>query len=394
VKEKKIILVAGARPNFMKIAPLVQAFVAFNEQKKNGKGKNKRIKKRNFQYLLVHTGQHYDEGMSGFFFRDLGLPEPDIYLGVRSGTHAEQTAQIMIAFEKVCLEKRPNLVVVVGDVNSTVACALVAAKLLIPVAHVEAGLRSFDRTMPEEINRLITDQISDFLFTTCEDANRNLLHEGIPKEKIHFVGNVMIDTLLDHLEMAEKSEIIERLGLAQDGGIKKYALLTLHRPSNVDDPVVLKRLFGALNEIALKIPIIFPVHPRTLKRLQEFKLKRLINYVDKSEINVSGRVIAMPPLGYLDFLCLMSKAALVLTDSGGIQEETTILGVPCLTLRNNTERPVTVREGTNFVVGNDPRRIKEKALDILENGIRRRRIPKYWDGKAAERIVKILTKSF
>jgi len=394
VKEKKIILVAGARPNFMKIAPLVQAFVAFNEQKKNGKGKNKRIKKRNFQYLLVHTGQHYDEGMSGFFFRDLGLPEPDIYLGVRSGTHAEQTAQIMIAFEKVCLEKRPNLVVVVGDVNSTVACALVAAKLLIPVAHVEAGLRSFDRTMPEEINRLLTDQISDFLFTTCEDANRNLLHEGIPKEKIHFVGNVMIDTLLDHLEMAEKSEIIERLGLAQDGGIKKYALLTLHRPSNVDDPVVLKRLFGALNEIALKIPIIFPVHPRTLKRLQEFKLKRLINYVDKSEINVSGRVIAMPPLGYLDFLCLMSKAALVLTDSGGIQEETTILGVPCLTLRNNTERPVTVREGTNFVVGNDPRRIKEKALDILENGIRRRRIPKYWDGKAAERIVKILTKSF
>ena len=394
MKEKKIILVAGARPNFMKIAPLVQAFVAFNEQKKNGKGKNKRIKKRNFQYLLVHTGQHYDEGMSGFFFRDLGLPEPDIYLGVRSGTHAEQTAQIMIAFEKVCLEKRPNLVVVVGDVNSTVACALVAAKLLIPVAHVEAGLRSFDRTMPEEINRLITDQISDFLFTTCEDANRNLLHEGIPKEKIHFVGNVMIDTLLDHLEMAEKSEIIERLGLAQDGGIKKYALLTLHRPSNVDDPVVLKRLFGALNEIALKIPIIFPVHPRTLKRLQEFKLKRLINYVDKSEINVSGRVIAMPPLGYLDFLCLMSKAALVLTDSGGIQEETTILGVPCLTLRNNTERPVTVREGTNFVVGNDPRRIKEKALDILENGIRRRRIPKYWDGKAAERIVKILTKSF
>ena len=394
MKEKKIILVAGARPNFMKIAPLVQAFVAFNEQKKNGKGKNKRIKKRNFQYLLVHTGQHYDEGMSGFFFRDLGLPEPDIYLGVRSGTHAEQTAQIMIAFEKVCLEKRPNLVVVVGDVNSTVACALVAAKLLIPVAHVEAGLRSFDRTMPEEINRLLTDQISDFLFTTCEDANRNLLHEGIPKEKIHFVGNVMIDTLLDHLEMAEKSEIIERLGLAQDGGIKKYALLTLHRPSNVDDPVVLKRLFGALNEIALKIPIIFPVHPRTLKRLQEFKLKRLINYVDKSEINVSGRVIAMPPLGYLDFLCLMSKAALVLTDSGGIQEETTILGVPCLTLRNNTERPVTVREGTNFVVGNDPRRIKEKALDILENGIRRRRIPKYWDGKAAERIVKILTKSF
>lgn len=378
-----IFLVAGARPNFMKIAPLV-----------------KELEKFRIQYKLIHTGQHYDEGMSDFFFRDLGLPEPDIYLGVRSGTHAEQTAQIMIAFEKVCLEKRPNLVVVVGDVNSTVACALVAAKLMIPVAHVEAGLRSFDRTMPEEINRLLTDQLSDFLFTTCEGANRNLLREGIQKKKIHFVGNVMIDTLFRHLEVARKSEIMERLGLSQDAGVKKYALLTLHRPSNVDDRVVLEGLFGALNEIALKIPIIFSIHPRTLKRLQEFKLNDHVNYVDVGMKDFkelcldeyAPRVLAVPPLGYLDFLCLMSNAALVLTDSGGIQEETTILGVPCLTLRKNTERPVTVREGTNFVVGNDPCKIREKAFDILENGIRCRRVPKYWDGKAAERIVKILAK--
>ena len=417
MKLMKIILVVGARPNFMKIAPLVRAFDEFNEQREIGqentkgkKGKNKDEKKSEKTALIrcsiVHTGQHYDEGMSGFFFRDLGLPEPDIYLGVGSGSHAEQTAKIMIAFEKVCLEKKPDLVMVVGDVNSTVACALVAVKLLIPVAHVEAGLRSFDRSMPEEINRLLTDQLSDFLFTTCEDANRNLIREGIPNQKIHFVGNVMIDTLRKHLKIAKGSDIVERLSLAEDGYVKKYALLTLHRPSNVDDPVVLRRLFGALNEIAFKIPIIFPVHPRTLRRLQEFKLKELVNYYDFDNIKsghmsfdssgldrLSRRVLAIPPLGYLDFLCLMSRAALVLTDSGGIQEETTILGVPCLTLRNNTERPVTVREGTNFVVGNNQKLIKERAFDILQNGIPNRRIPKYWDGKAAERIVKILVKS-
>ena len=398
----KIILVAGARPNFMKIAPLVEALAWFNQQGKGVKRKNE----RNLQSLLVHTGQHYDEGMSEFFFRDLGLPEPDIYLGVGSGTHAEQTARIMMAFEKVCLEERPDLVMVVGDVNSTVACALVAAKLLIPVAHVEAGLRSFDRTMPEEINRILTDQLSDFLFTTCKDANRNLIREGIPEEKIHFVGNVMIDTLFRHLEMAKKSKIIEKLGLMETANLKKYALLTLHRPSNVDDPVVLKKIFGALNEIALRIPVIFPVHPRTLSRIQEFRLNRLINYVDINGTeathlppnlirnkNVSRRVLAVPPLGYLDFLCLMSRAALVLTDSGGIQEETTILGVPCLTLRNNTERPITVTQGTNFIVGNDPRKIKDMAFFILENGIPPRRIPRYWDGKAAERIVKVVKDS-
>lgn len=416
----KIILVAGARPNFMKIAPLVRAFDDYNRNRgETGKGRTREIglnrnrmsegrrgKENEISYLLVHTGQHYDEGMSEFFFKDLGLPEPDIYLGVGSGSHAEQTARIMMAFEKVCLEEKPDLVMVVGDVNSTVACALVAAKLGIPVAHVEAGLRSFDRTMPEEINRLLTDQLSDYLFTTCDDANRNLLKEGIPKEKIHFVGNVMIDTLLKHLEMAKKSDIIERLGLSDNGKVKKYAVLTLHRPSNVDDKGVLQEIFGALNEIATRIPVIFPVHPRTLRRLQEFKLNEMVNYVDLITENLrnktfnkssfeksSPRVLAIPPLGYLDFLCLMSKASLVLTDSGGIQEETTILGIPCLTLRNNTERPVTVREGTNFVVGNDPKKIKTKAFEILRNGIPRGRIPKYWDGKAAQRVVRILAKS-
>jgi UDP-N-acetylglucosamine 2-epimerase (non-hydrolysing) len=308
----------------------------------------------------------------------------------------------MIEFEKVCFEEKPDLIIVVGDVNSTAACALVAAKLMIPVAHVEAGLRSFDRAMPEEINRLLTDQLSDYLFTTCEDANRNLLREGIPKEKIHFVGNVMIDTLLKYLDIAKKLRMIERLGLAEEGRVKKYGVVTLHRPSNVDNPFVLKGLLSVLNEIALKIPIIFPVHPRTYKQLQELKLSDLVNYTDLGRADFrkswlhrqSPRVIGIPPLSYLYFLCLMSRAALVLTDSGGIQEETTILGVPCLTLRNKTERPVTVREGTNFVVGNDPNKIKIKAFDILKNGISGRRIPKYWDGKAAERIVKILVKSF
>ena len=418
----KLILVAGARPNFMKIAPLVLAFDEFNEQRRSDGAENRKRERRGKKkkkrdetgstngekiwYLLVHTGQHYDDGMSDLFFRDLGLPKPDIHLGVGSGTHAEQTGRIMVEFEKVCLREKPDLVMVVGDVNSTVACALVAAKLLIPVAHVEAGLRSFDRTMPEEINRLLTDQISDFLFTTCEDANRNLLREGIAKEKIHFVGNVMIDTLRQHLQVAKKSTIIERLGLAENGRVKKYALLTLHRPSNVDDALVLKKIFRAINEIAMRIPVIFPVHPRTLSRIQEFGLNGLMNCVEIDEIGATyltkhsnkktalKRMLAMPPLGYLDFLCLMSRAALVLTDSGGIQEETTILGVPCLTLRSNTERPVTVREGTNFVVGNDPSKIKEMAFHILENGIPPRRIPRYWDGKAAERIVRVLAKHF
>ena len=388
VKKKKIALVVGARPNFIKIAPVLKHL------------KGRKI----FEPILVHTGQHYDDEMSRTFFRDLQIPSPDINLGVGSGSHAEQTGRIMIEFEKVCLKERPEIVLVVGDVNSTVACALVAVKLFIPVAHVEAGLRSFDRTMPEEINRIMTDQISDYLFTTCENASKNLISEGIPRRKIYFVGNTMIDSLLEHVQFAQSSGILDKLRLRRDGCLSNYAVLTLHRPPNVDDPFVIKKIFGALNEIALRIPVIFPVHPRTRSRIQKFGLNRLINYIDingteaahlsklTGNENVSKRMLAVPPLGYLDFLCLMSKAALVITDSGGIQEETTILGVPCLTLRNNTERPVTVREGTNFVVGNAPRKIKEKAFDILENGIRRRRVPKYWDGKAAERIVKILAK--
>jgi len=380
---KKIILVAGARPNFMKIAPVVRAIKNYNKS-----SVTKRI-----NYQLVHTGQHYDVEMSESFFKDLDLPAPDIHLNVGSGTHAEQTGKIMIEFEKVCLREKPDLVVVVGDVNSTVACALTAAKLSIPVAHIEAGLRSFDRTMPEEINRVLTDQISDYLFTTCDDANENLMHEGIPKNKIFFVGNVMIDTLVAHVKLAKKSRILEKLRLRENGRLKKYAVLTLHRPSNVDNQLVLGGILRALNKVSERIPIIFPAHPRTVSRIKNFKLNDMLFFLDNPPLDdFPGKIMLTPPLGYLDFLCLMSNATLVLTDSGGIQEESTILGVPCLTLRNNTERPITVREGTNIVVGNTPNKIVKTAFHILKNGIRQKKIPKYWDGKAAERIVKILTK--
>jgi UDP-N-acetylglucosamine 2-epimerase (non-hydrolysing) len=374
-----IFIVAGARPNFMKIVPIV-----------------KELKNRDVAFKIIHTGQHYEKEMSGFFFDDLDLPEPDIHLGINPGSHAQQTAKIMVSFEKVCLKEIPDLVVVVGDVNSTLACALVAAKLCIPIAHVEAGLRSFDRTMPEEINRVLTDQISDFLFTSCMDANRNLLKEGIQKNKIFFVGNVMIDTLLNHLNVAKTSTILKRLGLRKNNRVKKYALLTLHRPSNVDGPQVLKRILKTLNIISKKIPVIFPCHPRTLRSIRKFKLFNLINYADKLEpdmvTNTNQRVSTIPPLGYLDFLCLMSMAAMVFTDSGGIQEETTVLGIPCLTLRENTERPVTVKQGTNFLVGTDPDKIIKKAMSVLKDGTPRKKVPKYWDGRAAERIVKYFDK--
>ncbi len=378
----KIINIVGTRPNFMKIASLM-----------------KQIKKNpNFELILLHTGQHYDKNMSKVFFHDLALPEPEIYLGVGSGTHSEQTGKIMIEFEKVCLKEKPDLVIVVGDVNSTFACALVAVKLCIPVAHVEAGLRSFDRTMPEEINRILTDQISEYLFTSCKDANQNLVKEGIAKSKIFFVGNLMIDTLLNHLKKSEKSNIIDNLGLKKNNNIKKFALLTLHRPSNVDNPDVLEGILSALINISELIPIIFPAHPRTIKQINKFKLNEMINYImnisQDELIEANGKIFAMPPLGYLDFLCLMSKATLVLTDSGGIQEETTILGVPCLTLRNNTERPITVKVGTNILVGNDPDKIYETALYILENAIARKKFPKYWDGKTAQRIYEILNNLF
>ncbi len=381
--KKKIIIVAGARPNFIKAAPLIEEF---------------KRHKRYIDILLVHTGQHYDKEMSKLFFNDLGLTEPDVYLGVGSGTHAEQTGKIMIEFEKVCFQEKPDLVIVVGDVNSTIACALVAAKLCIPIAHVEAGLRSFDRTMPEEINRVLTDQISDYLFTTCEDANQNLINEGIPEKKIFFVGNVMIDTLHNHLELAKNSIILEKLGLRKKNDIEKYAIVTLHRPSNVDYPKILMGILDAFIELAIEIPVIFPAHPRTIRQIRKFKFVEMINYEENffsNEVNNRNQnILAIPPLGYLDFLCLMSNATIVLTDSGGIQEETTALGIPCLTIRNNTERPITVKEGTNIIVRNDPNKIIRESIKILTGKNRKQyKIPKLWDGNTSERIIRILIQS-
>jgi UDP-N-acetylglucosamine 2-epimerase (non-hydrolysing) len=373
-----IYLVAGARPNFMKIAPIAKIMA-----------------QEGLCHKVIHTGQHYDTEMSGSFFKDLGMPDPTVYLGVGSGTHAEQTGKVMMAFEKVCLQERPELVVVVGDVNSTAACALVAAKLNIPVAHVEAGLRSFDRTMPEEINRLLTDQIADYLFTTSEDANENLLREGIPAEKIFFVGNVMIDSLVQHRKLAESSDIHDRLGLTVSGRRVRYALLTLHRPSNVDEPDSLRNLLIVLNKIHRKISVVFPAHPRTVKQIKKFNLMGMVSFFESvTELRSDTpcpNILTIPPLGYLDFLALMSEAGLVLTDSGGIQEETTILGIPCFTLRKNTERPITIKEGTNRLVGNDPELIMQEALQAVDREVGRKELPKYWDGKAAKRIVAILS---
>jgi len=385
----KIVLVCGARPNFMKIVPIVRELRYRMLRKK---------KKMNLNYILVHTGQHYDDEMSKIFFEDLRLPKPDIYLGVGSGTHAEQTANIMIAFEKVCLEEKPDLVVVVGDVNSTLACSIVAAKLCIPIAHVKAGLRSFDRSMPEEINRVITDSLSHFLFTTCENANQNLKKEGIPEERIFFVGNVMIDTLIKFKEKAKKSKILESLNLVgyrtsslnPSYFIRDYAILTLHRPSNVDNKETFQRIIKVLKKISKYIPIIFPIHPRTYKMIHKFSLKGDFTFHKSNSVTVTNSINIIRPLGYLDFLQLMSNAKFILTDSGGIQEETTILNIPCLTLRENTERPVTVREGTNTIVGTDPQKIISESIKILEGQPKIGRIPKLWDGKAAERIVNIL----
>ena len=361
----KIINVVGARPNFMKIAPIM------DEMKKYSK----------IEPILVHTGQHYDKEMSKLFFDDLKLPTPNIYLGVGSGSHAVQTAKIMVEFEKIVIKERPDLVVVVGDVNSTIACALTAVKLFIPVAHVEAGLRSFDRDMPEEINRILTDAISDYLFTTCCDANDNLLKEGIPKKKIHFVGNVMIDTLLNEIDKASGSDILDKLNLKS----KNYAVLTLHRPSNVDDKETFVRILDAFEEIQKKINIVFPIHPRTKKRIEEFGLAHKVKNMANFKI--------IEALGYLDFLKLMSDAKFVLTDSGGIQEETTILKIPCITLRETTERPITVTEGTNIIVGNNKEEIIKESLQIIKGKEGKSKIPELWDGKAAERIVNILSRN-
>ena len=345
----------------MKVAPVVEAM--------------RRRGPEGFAPLVVHTGQHYDAGMSEVFFRELGLPEPDVYLGVGSGSHAAQTAAVLERFEPVVLAHRPDWVLVVGDVNSTLACALVCAKLGVRVAHVEAGLRSRDRSMPEEINRLLTDQISDLLLTPSRDAGANLRAEGIPAERVRFVGNVMIDSLLAQMKRAESSTVRERLGVAG----RDYAVVTLHRPSNVDDRETFGRLLGALARTAERLPVVFPAHPRTRARLGEFGFGA-----------GGGGLRVVEPLGYLDFLRLMSGARLVLTDSGGVQEETTALGIPCLTLRENTERPVTVESGTNTVVGTDAGRIVRAAHDALDRPPARKPAPPLWDGRAAERILDAL----
>jgi UDP-N-acetylglucosamine 2-epimerase (non-hydrolysing) len=354
----QVVVVAGARPNFMKIAPLMHEL--------NRRGE--------FTAHLVHTGQHYDDAMSNNFFRDLGIPEPDVNLGVGSGSHAEQTGHVLIRMEALLQERRPDALVVVGDVNSTLAASLAAVKLQLPIAHVEAGLRSGDRTMPEEINRILTDSISTWLFTTEPDGDRNLLREGADPTRIHRVGNVMIDTLLANLERSKKLNTLGDLGLEPEG----YGLLTLHRPANVDDTDNLKSLFGALEEVHRDLPIIFPVHPRTAAAIKA---------------HLGGRKPGLrttKPLGYLDFLRLMANARLVLTDSGGIQEETTALGVSCLTLRENTERPITVTQGTNTIVGLSPQVILSEARKILSGEGKRGQVPDLWDGGAAPRIVDIL----
>ncbi len=361
----RVVCVVGARPNFMKIAPIMRAFAD---------------PQYGLAATLVHTGQHYDAAMKLALFEQLKIPEPDIDLGVGSGSHAVQTAEIMKRFEPVLDEVKPRAVLVVGDVNSTIACALVAVKKGIAVIHVEAGLRSGDRAMPEEINRVLTDQISDLLFTTERTAEVNLLREGIAKERIHFAGNVMIDTLRYNLDAAVPASIT--IGAHADADkaarfLKGFGILTLHRPSNVDDPKVLRSLLGVLGEIARDTPLVFPLHPRTRQRIEAAGLGSLLDGPD---------FICTEPQGYLEMLGLMKQAKLVLTDSGGIQEETTALGVPCVTLRENTERPITAEQGTNTIVGRDPVKIRTCVADILQNGGKAGRVPEYWDGKAAERI--------
>ena len=410
-----IMHIVGARPNFMKIAPLVKAIKEHNQT-----GISPHL-----DQIIVHTGQHYDEKMSELFFDHLGLPKPDINLEVGSASHAVQTAEIMIRFEKVLLQYQPDAIIVVGDVNSTIACTLVASKIQYPasnlrlatcnskrrrplIVHVEAGLRSFDRTMPEEINRILTDQLSDLLFTTEEDANENLKREGISSEKIFFVGNVMIDTLFQHLEKAKKSDILNRLGLinqrlrTSDQGLSTrdyalstpYAVLTLHRPSNVDHKETFLNILEALKEISQKIPIIFPAHPRTQNRIKLFHLDQYFKRFSTSNLQLAtcnSGIYCIEPLGYLDFLWLMANAKLVLTDSGGIQEETTVLGVSCVTIRKNTERPITVKMGTNIVAGTKKENIINTALSQLNKPNNASNpIPPLWDGQAAKRIVDIL----
>jgi UDP-N-acetylglucosamine 2-epimerase (non-hydrolysing) len=355
----KILSVVGARPNFMKIAPFAHAI-----RKRHG-----------IEHILVHTGQHYDHQMSLSFFEELDIPRPDVNLAVGSGSHAQQTAEIMKRFEPVLLKYKPDILVVVGDVNSTIACSLVAAKLSIPIAHIEAGLRSFDRSMPEEINRILTDRIADVFFTTCPEANTYLRMEGVPANRVFFVGNVMIDTLRHNLKRAQGSRILSRLNLDEKG----YALVTLHRPSNVDNKSNLTNILKAIGTLQKEIPVVFPIHPRTQHNLKGFGLT--------SAVHQMAGLHLVEPLGYLDFLCLMNQAKMVITDSGGIQEETTVLRIPCLTVRENTERPITISEGTNVLVGVNPKKILQEARKVLQGRQSKGRIPKYWDGNASERIL-------
>ena len=359
----RILNVVGARPNFMKIGPLMDEFARYRDR---------------FTAKLVHTGQHYDAQMSEVFFKELGLPKPAIHLGVGSGSHAIQTAKIMVEFEKVIEKEKPHLVIVVGDVNSTMACTVVAAKTQVPVAHVEAGLRSFDRRMPEEINRVVTDALSSYLFITEQDARKNLRREGVSDEKVFFVGNVMIDTLRKLLPRAQELDTLRRFALKK----RKFALVTLHRPSNVDTKAQLGRILEALEAVQRQIDVLFPIHPRSVARLKQF------NFFDR--VSRWPGLKLTEPLGYLDFVNLMSQSTLVLTDSGGLQEETTVLGIPCLTLRENTERPITISEGTNVLLGADPARIEPAVRKILNGQGKKGHIPKFWDGKAAKRIVAIL----
>ena len=358
---KKIISVIGARPNFMKMAPVHRALS---------------LKKEYFTHLICHTGQHFEKHMSDIFFKELAIPTPNYNLGINSGSHALQTARVMVEFEKICQIENPDLIIVYGDINSTMACSIVAKKLQIQLAHVESGLRSFDRMMPEEINRLITDSISDYLFVTEKSGVKNLKNDGVPSEKIIFVGNTMIDTLIRSLPLINKSDILKRFEIEQN----KFILVTFHRPSNVDFPLMFEGIITFLNNLGDHFPVIFPIHPRSCQNLKSFGLNA----------KISNRIILTDSLGYYDFLRLVSCAFMVVTDSGGIQEETTYLKIPCLTLRTTTERPVTIEEGTNILCGEDYDYAMKQAKLILLGTQKQGNIPKYWDGKAAERIVAYL----
>jgi UDP-N-acetylglucosamine 2-epimerase (non-hydrolysing) len=397
----KIITVVGARPNFMKAAPIIAAIREHNERLGSDESSFP------LQNVLVHTGQHYDQAMSERFFLDLNIPKPDVHLGVGSGSHAVQTAEVMKRFEEVLVRERPDLLIVVGDVNSTIGCALVASKIAFDssgtrplIAHVEAGLRSFDRAMPEEINRIVTDHLADLLFVTEDSGSSNLRDEGVSGDKIHFVGNTMIDSLLAFKDRANQSDILQQLNL-RDGnlsnGTARYGLLTLHRPSNVDQRSTLLNILEGLEYLSSSCPVIFPVHPRTRKRISEFGLENFFETGSVSDspsrphAQANGRIRLVEPLGYLDFLCMMAHASVVVTDSGGIQEETTCLGVPCVTVRENTERPVTVKVGTNILAGTSKEGIRAATRRALTSEVSGA-VPEAWDGRSAQRIVSIIAR--